>query len=153
MKGYTRLPKKHLYLILGAAGILIFLLSLEVMMKVKDVSMYRNWLREYDVHNMMRTMTDSESFDVYLTVNLSLYFQKIIIPIGLSIHTYFSYIKLRLNKLFVFIWTVLLFGSAAYTLIGFDYRTIFPYGYIILYSIVIFTVLSLLTVIENSENF
>lgn len=153
MKGYTRLPKKQLYVILGIAGMLIFLLSLDVMMNVKDVNLYRNWLQDIGEQSRIKNITDKAYLDAYVTTHLSLYFQKIIIPIGLSIHTYFSYMKLRLNKLFVFIWVVLLLGSAAYTLVGFNAQSILTYGYILLYTIVIITVLSLLTVIDNSENY
>ncbi|GMQ57059.1 hypothetical protein AN1V17_14540 [Vallitalea sediminicola] len=151
MKGYTKLPKKQLYLIILSLGVIIFLLSLEVMMKVKDINVFNNWLKDnkqYTVTNLENT----ELFNTYISINLSIYFQRIIVPIGLGIHTYLSYVKLRINKLFVFIWTVLMIGSILYTVVGLDNLAVFSYMYIGLYIIVIFTVLSLLTVIEKCEN-
>lgn len=149
MKGYTKLPKKHLYLIISVLGVLIFLLSLEVMMRVKDINLFNNWLntnKQYDDINA----TKEELFNIYISINLSIYSKRVIIPIVLGINTYLAYTKLRINKLFVFIWTVLLIGSIFY-IWGVGNHTIFSYMYIALYIIVTFSILSLLTVIDKSE--
>ncbi|WP_113673213.1 hypothetical protein [Vallitalea guaymasensis] len=151
MKGYTKLPKKHLYIIILTLGFIIFLLSLEVMMKVKDINMFNNWLKDNKQYTIAN-LENADLFNTYISINLSLYFQRIIVPIGLGIHTYLAYVKLRINKLFVFIWTVLLIGSILYTVVGLKNLAVFSYMYIGLYIIVIFTVLSLLTVIEKCEN-
>lgn len=151
MKGYTKLPKKHLYIIILTLGFIIFLLSLEVMMKVKDINMFNNWLKDNKQYTIAN-LENADFFNTYISINLSLYFQRIIVPIGLGIHTYLAYVKLRINKLFVFIWTVLLIGSILYTVVGLKNLAVFSYMYIGLYIIVIFTVLSLLTVIEKCEN-
>jgi len=151
LKGYTKLPKKHLYIIILTLGFIIFLLSLEVMMKVKDINMFNNWLKDNKQYTIAN-LENADLFNTYISINLSLYFQRIIVPIGLGIHTYLAYVKLRINKLFVFIWTVLLIGSILYTVVGLKNLAVFSYMYIGLYIIVIFTVLSLLTVIEKCEN-
>lgn len=151
MKGYTKLPKKHLYIIILTLGFIIFLLSLEVMMKVKDINMFNNWLKDNKQYTIAN-LENANLFNTYISINLSLYFQRIIVPIGLGIHTYLAYVKLRINKLFVFIWTVLLIGSILYTVVGLKNLAVFSYMYIGLYIIVIFTVLSLMTVIEKCEN-
>lgn len=151
MKGYTKLPKKHLYIIILTLGFIIFLLSLEVMMKVKDINMFNNWLKDNKQYTIAN-LENADLFNTYISINLSLYFQRIIVPIGLGIHTYLAYVKLRINKLFVFIWTVLLIGSILYTVVGLKNLAVFSYMYIGLYIIVIFTVLSLMTVIEKCEN-
>lgn len=151
MKGYTKLPKKHLYIIILTLGSIIFLLSLEVMMKVKDINMFNNWLKDNKQYTIAN-LENADLFNTYISINLSLYFQRIIVPIGLGIHTYLAYVKLRINKLFVFIWTVLLIGSILYTVVGLKNLAVFSYMYIGLYIIVIFTVLSLMTVIEKCEN-
>ncbi|QUH29626.1 hypothetical protein [Vallitalea guaymasensis] len=151
MKGYTKLPKKHLYIIILTLGFIIFLLSLEVMMKVKDINMFNNWLKDNKQYTIAN-LENADFFNTYISINLSLYFQRIIVPIGLGIHTYLAYVKLRINKLFVFIWTVLLIGSILYTVVGLKNLAVFSYMYIGLYIIVIFTVLSLMTVIEKCEN-
>lgn len=119
-------------------------------MKVKDMNIFNDWLNDNKQYAGTNT-TKTELFNIYVSMNLSMYFQKIIVPMALGIHTYLSYTKIRINKLFVFIWTALLIGSVLYTIVGLENFTIFTYMYIVLYIIVIFTILSLLTVIDKSE--
>jgi len=149
LNGYTLLPKKQFYLLLIPLAILIFILSIEVMMRVKDVLMFEAWIGS--AVNMPETTSRNELFDIYVTGNLALYFQKIVIPIGLSLHTYFAYVKLRINKLFVLMWFILGCGSLAYTIVGLKMNDIVMYVYILIYLIVIFTLLSLLEIINMRE--
>lgn len=149
MRGYTILPKKYFYLIFIPIGILIFIMSIEVIIKVKDRTLFDAWVLN---NNFGSNHTESQLFNIYMTGNLALYFQKIIIPIGLSLHTYFSYVKIRINKLFVLVWTILLAGSYAYVFFDADFTDIFIYIYTILYIFIIFIVLSLIIVIDKSED-
>jgi len=149
LKGYTILPKKHFYLILGPLAILIFILSIEILMRTKDVLLFEAFIASNT--NIPDNLSSQELFNIYVTGNLSMYFQKIIIPIGLSIHTYFALIKLRINKLFVFMWTILAIGSLAYTITGLKFTNFLMYIYIVLYMVVVLTLLSLIDVISNSE--
>lgn len=149
MKGYTKLPKKKLYGILIPIGVMMVIASLEVMMKVKDASLFYQWVSQ---QAQLLDLTDSEMFDVYLTANMSLYFMKIVIPIGLGIHAYVAYTKIRINKIFVFIWIVLMAGSGAYSIMDTGFQSVFSFVYIVLYLIVIGTVFSLTADIDKSEN-
>ncbi len=150
MDGYTKLPKKHLYLILGPLGILIFLLSLEVLMITSDTDLFYTWLNSH--RDMNPGFVESDLFNIFISGNISLYFQKIIVPIGLSLHSYFAYKKLRIGKLFIFIWLVLTIGSLAYTVSGQNFGNVFLYLYIVLYIIVIVTLVSLNGIINNNES-
>lgn len=144
MKGFTKLPLHKLYGILFTLAVLILLQSLEVMIRVKDVAMFDQWiLSNKGIFEM--TQDREEMFRVYVTSNLSLYFMKIIIPIGLGIHSYLAYSRLRVNGLFRFIWVTLILGSAAYTLIGMHSNNLFFYLYILIYTIVTFVLLSIQT--------
>lgn len=149
MIGFTKLPKKKLYGILIPIGIIMMVASLEVLMKVKDYSVFQSWLSGQVIDE---GMTEEDLFSIYLTANTALYFMKIIIPIGLGIHAYFAYVKVRINKMFVFIWMVLMAGSAAYGVMGNGFQSVISYVYIVLYLIVIGTVFSLITDIEQNEN-
>lgn len=148
MKEYVKLPIRKFYFILIPLGILILLLSLEVMIQVKDIDLFNIWMNNLPDEGL----TEQELFNIYVSGHLSMYFVKIIIPMGLSIHAYFSYTKIRINYLFVFIWTVLLVGSLAYALMDFRVDSVFTYLYLIIYAIVITTVLSLSTVIRNNKH-
>lgn len=149
MKGYTAFPKKQFFLLLGPLAILIFILSIEVLMKGKDTLLFDAWVQKSN--QLPDGASSQDLFSIYLTGQLSVYFQKIIIPIGLSIHSYFSYTKLRINKLFVFMWTILAGGSLAYSLVGLTLKNPLVYIYIVIYGIIIITLLSLLDVIFHHE--
>lgn len=149
MDGYTKLPKKQLYLILGPLGTLILLLSLEVMMMTSDPAIFEHWMESNKAMNP--GFDEVGLFNIFISGNISLYFQKIIVPIGLSLHSYFAFVKLRIGKLFVFMWSVLLIGSLAYTIIGLNFGNVFMYIYIVIYIVVFFTLVSLLGIINNNE--
>ena len=149
MKGYTALPKKQFFLLLGPLAILIFIFSIEVLMKGKDTVLFDLWVQKT---NQVSNKDNIQAlFSIYITGQLSMYFQKIIIPIGLSIHSYLAYTKLRINQLFVFIWTILSGGSFAYSLVGLTLNNPFVYIYIVLYGIILITLLSLLDEIIHHE--
>ena len=46
MKGYTAFPKKQFFLLLGPLAILIFILSIEVLMKGKDTLLFDAWVQK-----------------------------------------------------------------------------------------------------------
>lgn len=144
MRGFTKLPLQKLYWILISLAVLVLLQSVEVMIRVKDVLVFDQWLEgNKDLFEM--TQSREELFRIYVTSNLSLYFMKIIIPIGLAIHSYLAYSRLRVNGLFRFIWLTLILGSAAYTLVGMQSNNLFFFLYILIYSIVTFVLLSIQT--------
>jgi hypothetical protein len=144
MNTYTKMPKKHMLLILLSIASVILFASLEVMIKVKDLTLYETWANN--------TLGISESsFDIYVTAQLSTYFTNIIIPMIFGVYTYFAYVKIRVNSLFVFMWSVLILGSFAYNISDLNFQSLFFYGYIIGYLVLLLTVLSLHQVIQDSK--
>lgn len=77
-------------------------------------------------------MEVEEAFNSYISLILTSMFLKLTIPMILSIHSYFSYRSIGINKLFVFIWTILLLGGLAYEIIGLNIASIFLHKYYIL---------------------
>lgn len=145
MDTYSKMPKKHLYIILFTVASVILFASIEVMIKVKDLTLYETWAND--------TIGIAESsFSIYVTAQLSSYFTKIIIPMIFGVYTYFTYIKIRVNTLFVFMWSVLIIGSFGYNISDLNYRSIFFYGYILGYFVLLMTVLSLLQIIQDSKS-
>lgn len=145
MNTYAKLPRKHLYIILFTIASVILFASIEVMIRVKDLNLYETWA------NNTIGINDS-SFNIYVTAQLSSYFTKIIIPMIFGIYTYFAYIKIRVNSLFVFMWSILIIGSFGYNISDLNYESIFFYGYIIGYLVLLLTVLSLLQIIQDSKS-
>ena len=148
MNSYTKLPKKQLYLILLFSSLIIFSESLTVMIKVKDIDLFKDYLINFGFTLESGTLYQ-EYFSSYVALNLSYFFFNIIIPVALSIHSYVSFISIRISKLFVFVWTVLIFGALAYAIIKFSFQSIFYYLTIISYISLLFTVSSLNIVIDR----
>lgn len=134
-----------MYIILISLSFIILVMSLEVMMRVKDVALFDLW------YTNQVELSRQAAFSVYVTGLLSVYFQSVIAPIVFGIHTYFAYVKIRVNKLFVFMWTVLLGGGLAMVIVNIQFDSIFYYIKVILYMILIGTVLSLIGVINQSK--
>ncbi len=152
MNSYTKLPKKQLYSILLFCSIIILLESLTVMIKVKDSILFKEYLTNLG-YSLESDTLNQEYFSSYVAQNLSYFFFNIIIPVFLSIHSYIAFISIRINKLFVFIWTVLLFGALAFSVIKFEFLSVFYYLNIFSYIFLIFIVLSLNKVIDSSNKF
>lgn len=149
MDAITKLPKKQMNIIFVVLALLLTSMSLEAMMKVKDIALYDTWYNQMVTSNM--ALSYEEAFNVYVTGNIAIYFLKVIVPMALGIHTYFAYTKIRINKLFVFMWTVLLLGSVAYIAVNKEFDSIFYYLNIGLHGILVITVLSLADVINQNK--
>jgi len=117
-------------------------------MRVKDLAMFDSWMLIQPEVGITR----EAGFNIYVTLQLSRYFQFVVVPMALGVHTYFAYVKIRINKLFVFMWTVLLGGGAAYIGIEKQFTSLFYYVNLGVYMILIITILSLLSVIDQRKN-
>ncbi|MBI9011132.1 MAG: hypothetical protein JEZ08_02800 [Clostridiales bacterium] len=148
MDSETKLPKKHMYIILVSLSFMMLSMSMETMMRVKDLAMFESWLVAQPEMGLAR----DNGFDIYVTLQLSRYFQMVIVPMALGIHTYFAYAKIRISKLFVFMWTVLLGGGIAFLVVEKQFGSIFFYVNIGVYMILLITILSLLSVIDQRKN-
>lgn len=147
MNTNTKLPTKKLYLILLSCALIIFITSLETMLKVKDSTLFDNWLSSNQL------VGDKALFlNDYISVNLSIFFSKILIPVIFAIYTYYAYIKIRINQLYVFIWTVLNLGGLAYTVIELRLDSMFYYINILGYIIMLLTLLSLVDIIRENKS-
>ena len=151
MENNARLPLKQLNIILIASAAIIFSSSLEVLIRVKDSGLFEVWkenalLAGYFTQNMPPT------FDDYVVGEMFRYMFRIIIPIGFSLFSYYTYRKLRLNRLFIFVWSVLLLGGIAYTFFELNFNSIFYYIVLIGFVVMLITVLSLNEEIRNNKN-
>jgi hypothetical protein len=136
-------PTKKMYWILILCAVLIFAASVETMMRVKDSGLFDVWRSTLQGNDHLE-LAQNELFSVYVSIHLSLYLMKIIVPLALGVYTYFAYVKLGINKLFVFVWTVLVLGSAALTAVEVNLGSFFYYFNLIAYAILALTLLSLL---------
>lgn len=124
MKQTTEMPKLIFYIIVSlCVGIIIFN-SIETIIKAKDLNLFNTWVLNKKLNINLIGQTKEQLYSTYLSMCLSSYFVKIITIIGLAIHSYFAFIKIGINKLYVYIWLMLLtisfvfivFGQSSYNL-------------------------------------
>lgn len=149
MTAYVKLPKKQLYGILVCCAIIIFCASLEVLFRVKDLDMFYAWLSFQADGATDPTLS---SFNTYVGLQLGAYFMQIIIPMCYAIYSYFAYLKIRINHLFVFIWAILALGSLGYSSLGSGLNSVFIYIYIPAHLGLLYFTLSLTQVIREQTS-
>lgn len=145
-----KLPEKQFYSILILCSIIILLNSLEVMINVKDISIYNEWIDGINISESLNT-EGVNYYQLYLTSNLIYFFIKIIIPMALGIYTYFAFKYTRVNKIYVHIWAILLSGNLIHVIIEQKIDSIFYYINILCYIILITKILALSKLIQNSS--
>ncbi len=143
-----KMPKSKFYLIIIFTSIIIMSISLESIIRAKDLHLFQNWMYTNNIE-LTSDLDYGHAFSSYIVFILSTMFMKILLPGALSIHSYFAYTRLRINRLFIFIWSVLLLGGLAYELIGYNLGSIFFYINIIAYIGLIITIFSLNSVLDN----
>ena len=151
MENNARLSLKHLNIILIASAAIILSSSLEVLIRVKDSGLFEIW-KENALLAGFFTQNNPPTFDDYVVGEMFRYMFRIIIPIGFSLFSYYTYKKLRLNRLFIFVWSVLLLGGMAYTFFELNFNSIFYYIVLIGFVVMLITVLSLNEEIRNNKN-
>lgn len=142
MNTYTKLPKKNFYIITIICLLLVLFISLETIIRVKDMQLFEDFLLQNN-DLVIQGMTEDEVYSNYLILNLSKFFFKIVAPIFLSLHIYFTYKYLRMSKLFVFMWIITLLGSLSYIVLEAQFYSVFYYIDIFLYIVLIINILSL----------
>lgn len=111
---------------------------METLMRVKDITLFNQWIEDIDYNN---TMELEDLFNNYIVMNLIYFLFQIIVPIFLSLNTYLAYNRTGINKLFIFLWSIFILASFAYRFIELSYYSVFYYiillSYIILFSSVV----------------
>lgn len=150
MNTYTKLPKKNLYIISILCFLLVLFISLETTIRVKDIQLFEDFLAQ-NKDLIDQGMTVDEMYRNYLMLNLSKFFFKIVTPIFLSIHTYYTYKSLRISSLFIFMWIITLLGALSYIALEGEFYSVFYYIDIFIYMFLIISVLSLNKVLNKSK--
>ncbi len=143
----TPLPIKKLYIILITCSVIILASSLDVMVTVKDISKFKEWIQ---INQLVGEQSDL--LGSFVALNLSLFFFKIIIPVTFALYSYYAYLKLKINALFVFMWTVLNIGGLAYIAVELRLDSVLYYIIIFAYVINILTTISLAEDIRENNS-
>lgn len=144
-----KLPKKNLYIILISCAVIISASAIETMIIVKDIDLYNQWIAQIKDINTM-DIDSIELLNTYISLNLIQFLTKIIIPMALGIYSYFTFYYSKINRLFIFIWTVLVVGGFAYTFLDFRTASIFYYISILGHMVLIYGIISISSKIESN---
>lgn len=150
MDGFTKLPKKHLMVILAAAAVVILAASLDVLMQVKDLSRFEAWAAGNVASDFQGP--EASAFDAYVASRIFVYFMRILVPVMLGIYAYFAYSKIRINRLFVLVWTlIVLSGALIFLTLEMNLQSVFYYVGALGYGVLFVTVLSLNEEVRSSK--
>lgn len=125
MKDNIEMSKPVYYLIASLCAVIIMANSIEALIKVKDNGLFDLWLANPNLNVDKVGQNNEQLYSIYLTMCLSVFFIRVITPIALAINSYFAFVKLRVSKLFVHIWSILLVGLFAFTALGESYYSVF----------------------------
>lgn len=129
-----KLEIKQLIVILILSGIIILSESLQVLMVVKD-------LNYFEIYN--ETLGKNIKYDEFVTIGLLGYLQSVLIPIILSVYTFFTYKKININWLYKAVWVLLLLSSLIMKIMEFFIGSIFFYISIISTFLLLIYILSI----------
>ena len=142
MREQIEMPKGIFYGIVGLCAFIILSTSLEAIIKAKDTTIFEMWLSNPKLNTTVLGTTIEEIYSTYISMCMSNFFVRVVTPIGAAIHSYLAFTNLRVNKLYVIIWSVLLIGSFEYSIIGESLYSVFfilsGIGYIALILIMIY---------------
>ena len=124
MQKSENLKKNQLIMILLLSGFIILSESLQSLMLIKDISYFENYkiLIGKDI-----------SFNEYISNGLIMYLQSIIVPLILSIYTFATYKKIKINMVYKGVWILFLISSFVMKLVEFNIYSIFYYITLVLY--------------------
>ncbi|MCI9070348.1 hypothetical protein [Clostridium sp.] len=117
MRDSIEMPKGTFYTIAAICAVTIMFTSLEMLIKAKDTSLFNMWLSNGNLGEDLLTQTTNQLYSTYLNICIATFFVRVITPIAVLIHSYFTFTRLRVNKLFVMIWSVVLVGAFALTIL------------------------------------
>lgn len=152
MKDSIEMPKGVFYTIAAICAAVIMLTSLEMLIKAKDADLFNMWLSNGNLGQDLLSQTTDQLYSTYLNVCISTFFVRVITPMAIAIHSYFTFTKLRVNKFFVIIWSVILVGAFALTVLTEQFYSIFFIGSGIGYLTLILTMIYLAKCIRNVKS-
>lgn len=152
MRDSIEMPKGTFYTITVICTVIIMLTSLEMLIKAKDVNLFNMWLSNGNLGQDLLSQTTDQLYSTYLNVCISTFFVRVITPMAIAIHSYFTFTKLRVNKLFVIIWSVILIGAFALTVLTEQFYSIFFIGSGIGYLTLILAMIYLAKCIRNVKS-
>lgn len=137
MKESIKMSKRIFCFIVGLCATIIMVNSLEAFLKVKDIGLFNIWVENFNDQILLNSLTQESIYIMYFNFALASYLIKIVAAIGISINTYLVFAKMRVTKLYVWVWSVLLIGSIGLIAISESFFLIFFIITMICYAILV----------------
>lgn len=125
MRESIEMPKNIFYLIVGICSAIIMLTSIDILFRAKDTELFNMWLSNTNFSQEFLMKTKEELFSEYLQMNISIFIVRVVTPMAIAIHSYFTFTKLRVNKLYVVLWSLIAIGTFLLTSLGEQFYSIF----------------------------
>lgn len=124
---------KRLIVMVVIAGLIIFISSLESLMVAKSTEAFEAF----------KKLTGSSDFSVFINYTLQNYFMNIIEPIIITLYTYFTFNRIRINKYYHLFFGMIVFIRIILLVVMFNYQSIVYYIIIALYAMYFVSVITM----------
>lgn len=125
MRECIEMPKNMFYLIVGICSAIIMLTSMDMLIRAKDTGLFDMWLANTNFSEEFLTQTPEALYSEYLQMNISIFMVRVITPMAIGIHTYFTFTKLRVNKIYVVLWSFIAIATFILTSLGEQFYSVF----------------------------
>ncbi len=127
------LSNKHFYILVIFCSVIILLSSIELMIAIKDSTIFNKWL----ISNNLTQYPIEDTFVEYLNANLISYALRIIFPVVLGISTFLTLTKFYINKTLVYVFLLLEIAGLSFTAIQRNFNSLFYFLILSLYVVLI----------------
>lgn len=127
------LSNKHFYVLVLLCAVIILLSSMELMIIVKDSTIFNEWV----LKNNLAQYPIEETFVEYLNANLISYALRIIFPVVLGITAFLTLNKFYINKMLIYVFLLLEVGGLAFTAIQRNFNSLFYFLILATYVVLI----------------
>lgn len=124
------MPRSIFYSIMFCCSIVIFCECIQVLWRSGNPEYFELW---------------GES---YMLILIGHFFDRLTVPFLMALYTYFTFVKLRVGKLFCIVWSVMIIGAVISIAMEQDFTNILYYIKLIAYGLNLITLVKLWQVIE-----
>ncbi len=124
---------KRLKIMIIVGGLIVFISSLESLMVAKSK----------DAFEAFKILTGNSDFSFFISYTLQNYFMNIIEPIIITLYTYFTFNKIRINRYYHLFFGMIVLVRIVLLVVMFNYQSIFYYIIIALYAMFFASVITM----------
>ena len=131
MRESIEMSRKVFYSIVGICAVIIMLTSMDMLFRTKDIEMFNMWLNSGNFTEEFLSQSNEQLFSTYLQMCIGMFIIRVITPVSLAIHAYFTLVKSAINKMYVIVWSVIISGATALLILGESTFSVFYIGSLI----------------------